>query len=173
MDIKLTDAERLILANQYKILSYVDTNESDGWAQLSDQLRAGHAWLYEDQLGMMMSPVLPQADADFVIKVLGIYSDMRDSLGALDDKSGITEHNVYFPGFDGNDRDEVMLLSFTEALRRDGRFSQTIPAGRDLNSHCPTLRGYRRMVGQWEEMGRPRYPLDKGQIEALVLAKRT
>jgi uncharacterized protein YfbU (UPF0304 family) len=173
MDISLTDAERLILANQYRILSYLDRNEGESWSQLSDQLRDGHAWLYDSYLKMSMSPVLSEDDARFVIRVLALYSEMRDSYLALNDKGGISDHDVLYPGFDGNDSYEAVLLRFTEALRTEGKFQNTLTKDRDLNSHFTSVRGYRRMIAAWEQMGEPRYPLAKSQIEELVLMKRT
>jgi uncharacterized protein YfbU (UPF0304 family) len=173
MDIKLTDAERLILSNQYRIMALLDRSERDGWEQLSEQLRDGHAYFYENHLKMTMRPNLEEADTNFVLRVLGIYSDMAASYQALEEKGDIKEHDVRFPGFDGNDSYEAVLLQFTEALRKDRRFSETLPEGRDLNSHFPAARGYRRIVATWEQMGGPQYLLDKAQIEELLLVRRT
>lgn len=173
MDIKLTDAERLLLSNQYRIMSLLDANEKEYWEQLSEQLRDGHAFLYGSHLKMTMRPVLEEGDADFVIRVLGIYSDMAASYAELEDKGDLKEHDVRFPGFDGNDSYETVLLRFTEALRRDGRYVDTLPEGRDLNSHFSAQRGYRRIVATWEQMGEPRYPLSKDQLEQLLVARRT
>lgn len=173
MDIKLTDAERLILSNQYRIMSLLDKNEEDCWKQLSEQLRNGHAFLYDSHLQMTMRPVLEEGDADFVIKVLGIYSDLSASYAELEEKGDLKEHDVRFPGFDGNDSYEGVLLQFTEALRRDGRYRETLPAGRDLNSHFTTVRGYRRVIATWEQMGEPRYPLSKEHLQELLIARRT
>ena len=170
MEIKFTDAERLILSNQYRILSHLDKNEGEYWAQLSDQLRDGHVWLYGNHMRMNMSPVLPDEDARFVVKVLGIYSVMRDSYHALGDKAGIDEYHVKFPGFDGNDSYEAGLLHFTDALRKDGRFKDTLPESHTLNSHFTAVPGYRRLVAKWEEMGEPQYPLSQAQIEQLIAA---
>jgi len=112
-------------------------------------------------------------DARFVVRVVGLYSEMKDSYNVLEDKTGIADYDVTFPGFDGNDSYESMLLGFTEALRRDGRFRDTLSEGRSLNSHCTSVRGYRRLVATWEQMGEPRYPLTKAQIEELVLITNT
>ena len=173
MDIKLTDAERLILSNQYRIMARVDASEREYWEQLSEQLRDGHAYFYESHLKMTMRPNLEEADTIFVLRILGIYSDMADSYQALEEKGDIKEHDVRFPGFDGNDSYEAVLLQFTEALRKDRRFSDTIPEGRDLNSHFSAVREYRRIVATWEQMGEPRYPLSKDQLEQLLVARRT
>lgn len=43
MTIKLSDAERAILANQHDILSYLNTNEQDHHRQLAHNLRHGYA----------------------------------------------------------------------------------------------------------------------------------
>ena len=84
-------------------MSLLDENEKGYWEQLSQQLRDGHAYLYESHLKMTMRPGLKEADTDFVIRVLGIYSYMAASYAALDDKGDLKAHDVRFPGFDGND----------------------------------------------------------------------
>jgi len=173
MDIKISDAERLILANQFRILSHLDKNDGEYWEQLSGQLRDGHEWLYKSYMNMNMSPVLADDDATFVVKVVGLYSVMKDSYAALEDKTGISDYEVTFPGFDGNDSYESTLLGFTEALRRDGRFKDTLSEGRSLNSHCTSVRGYRRLIATWEQMGEPHYPLTKTQIEELALIRKS
>ena len=48
MDIKLTPAERLILANQYEILGHLN---SDLYARrLAENLRNGYVFLYRDMI---------------------------------------------------------------------------------------------------------------------------
>lgn len=97
--LELTDTHRLILANQFEILGILKKDE--GYTRLADQLREGHEWLYQQSLEYL-SPNLLKEDAELVLTILGIYSDIRESYEKLEDKSGITPQEVVFPGFDGN-----------------------------------------------------------------------
>ena len=163
--IELTDIERLLLANQYEILGHL--TKDDGYSRMAENLRDGHKWLYE-QHATRISDNLPSEDVDHVLTILGIYSDLKASYTKLNDKSGVDEHLVNFPGFDGNNESE--LLHFAGALSKNGNYSDTV--GKDArNSHMPTTDMYRRMIEEWREMGSPRYPLSKAQILAIIATK--
>lgn len=163
--LELTDTERLILANQYEILSLLrDGDES--LARLAENLRDGHKWIYEEKL--RISENLSDQDAEHVLAILGIYSDLRDSYNELADKSGIEERTVTFPGFDGNNESE--LLSFSRALSANGNYQQTI-GDTARNSHMPTRDIYSRMIGEWRRLGKPHYPYTKEQIVAILGAR--
>jgi uncharacterized protein YfbU (UPF0304 family) len=163
--IKLTDTERLILANQYEILS--ELRKDEDYARMAKTLRNGHEWLYSQYFDYL-SPNLPEHEVEHVLAILGIYGDLRDSYNKLSDKSGIEKHQVEFPGFDGNNEPE--LLSFARALRAHDRFAETL--GEEAkNSHMPTTDVYQRMIARWRELGEPRYPYDKETILEIVAAR--
>ena len=96
--IKLTDVERLILANQYEILSKLSDDKT--YAKWAETLRGGYEWLYSQYFDHL-SPNL-QREAEHVLAIPGIYSDLRDSYAQLPDKTGIDPRQIEFPGFDGN-----------------------------------------------------------------------
>jgi len=164
MEIELTDKDRLLLANQFEILGLL---KKDNYYLLkAEALRDGHKWLYRD---LNMCEVLPDSSAEHVLTILGIYSDLRDSYNKLTDKSGIDEHEVVFPGFDGNNESE--LLSFAEALRKDGRFSNTLGTS-SKNSHHPTTDIYSRMIYKHSELGKLTYPYSKHVIRQIIDAMK-
>jgi uncharacterized protein len=165
-DLNLTDAERLILANQYEIMSLL--HEDKSYLQLSKQLRDGHAWLYRQSF-QHLAPVLPDEDAKFVLRILSIYDQLFHSFQKLDDKSGLTEEDVRFPGFDGNDSYESRLLGFAEALAEDRRYPDILSVQRGANSHCQAVPGYKQVIERWRAMGAPRdFNLSKEQIQTLL-----
>ena len=163
--IELNNTERLILANQYKILSLLE--EEDSYARLSEQLLEGHEWLYSQALDNI-SEVMPSEDAEHVLTILGIFGDLRDSYAELADKTGIEPHQVVFAGFDGNN--ESGLRSFARALRTSDRFVETL--GDEIkNSHMPTTDMYKRMIAKWRELGEPNYPYSKDAMLAIIGAR--
>lgn len=169
MKFDITDKERLILANQYEILSKLDKNEGDYYARLAGNLRQGHAWLY-NQAFDHLAPVLADEQASLVTTILGIYADMKNSYRDIKEETeGIDESRLEFPGFDGNNESE--LLGFTGALLEDGRYVHLL-GKTALNSHCAMEDTYSRMIGRWHELGEPRYPLSKEHIQSLLSANR-
>lgn len=164
--VKLSDLDRLMLANQYEILAHLKPDQ--GYGDVARELRDGHEWLYRQWLDNLISPVLPDENAEFVLKILGIYHDIASSYRELTDKSGIEERNIQFPGFDGNNESD--LLHFVAALRKNGRFIETIGESAK-NSHMPVVDIYQRMIDEWERLGKPQYPYSKEIIQKIFGAR--
>ena len=68
-NLNLTDNERLILANQYEIMSLLDKHSSEYYLSMSATLKAGHKWLY-DQFFDSLSENLSDEEIKAVIKYL-------------------------------------------------------------------------------------------------------
>lgn len=163
--VTLTDTERLILSNQYEIMSMIGKDKH--YALMAETLRAGHKWLY-DGFFDHVSENLSDDQTKHVITILGIYSELRDSYGVLTDKTDIDEVMLHFPGFDGNN--ECDLLSFADSLIKHGRFTTTL-GGSAENSHTETTDIYSRMIKCWQELGRPKYPYSKDNIQKILAAR--
>jgi uncharacterized protein YfbU (UPF0304 family) len=163
-ELKLTAVERLMLANQYEILALL--KKDDSYEDMAKNLRDGYKWIY-DQYAQHLSEDLPDEDAEHVLAILGIFSDMSDSYDQLTDKSGIDEHYVRFHGFDGNN--EAEFLGFASALSKNGNYSKTV-GKHARNSHMPTTAAYRRMIEEWKRLGEPNYPYSKDTILSITTA---
>jgi len=164
---ELTDAERLILSNQYQLLAKLE--DDDHYALMAETLRRGYKWLYDEYLEQSLWPNVDDDKAEFVVDVLDIYSAMKSSYGELEDKSGIEAREVEFPGFDGNN--EADLMGFANFLLKHGRFDDVLNKGGN-NSHMPTVEIYGRMLQAWRDMGEPTYPYSKEQIRQLLDARK-
>lgn len=171
----LTDAERLILANQYQILSRLEKLESgrenDEYEQLADQLLNGYDFLYQGFIGQIVSDVLSPEQTQHVLDTLNLFSALKASYDNLEPalQEEIDKRDVTFQGFDGNNETEELL--FAEALEKAGRYSITLRSVEDLNSHFPTNDIYRRMIQVWEELGYPHYPMSVDQIKRIAEAR--
>lgn len=158
---KLTDVERLILANQLQILSKLENDSS--YAEVAKQLREGHEWLYLQNLHVFDN--LPAKKAKFVLDVLNLYEDLIRSYEALTDKDGIEKSALVFPGFDGNHESDLLL--FLGALFDEKRYLQVLE-NNDLNSHMPMVSIYERMLYEHELLGSPRAPFTSRQIKLIL-----
>jgi len=164
MDIKLTPAERLILANQYEILGEL---RSDDYAKrLAENLRNGYEFLYRDVFESV-SPEMDETSTKFVLDTLIMYQAIENSWEDLGKPGEIKAIDVEFPGFDGNN--EGRFYGFACALADDNRFTAQLGL-RGKNSHSPKASTYRRMLAVWKELA-DQYALTKDQIQ-LVLAAR-
>jgi uncharacterized protein YfbU (UPF0304 family) len=164
--VSLTPKDRLILANQYEILGLLTKDAH--FTRLAGNLRDGHKWIYEKAHALEIADDLSDETTEHVLSILGIYSDLRDSYKDLADKTGIDERDVLFPGFDGNNEGE--LLHFAQALSQNGNYTTTI-GEHAISSHMRTTQMYQRMIQEWLRLGKPRYPLSKEQVQALLAAK--
>jgi len=161
MEIELTDKERLFLANQYEILGTL--KDDNVLLRLSDQLRNGHKWLYAQSFDSLY-PNLEDEQAELVIDTLQLYEIISDSYERLVDKSGVSEQNTRFGGFDGNN--EYQLIGFVDALKKDERFVDIIEQG-IRNSHSRKAHVYEAMIQRWKNLGEP-YELSKDQILEIL-----
>ena len=163
MKIELTDKERLFLVNQHEILGHLNKDNSDYHFKLAEQLRDGHEWLYSQSFDNF-SENLPDDAAELVLNILQIYEMIQDAYDGLSDKSLISEHQIKFPGFDGNNETEFM--GFVDALEKDNRFVDVIQTG-NRNSHSPKVHVYERMIAKWQAFGKP-YNLTTEQLIEIL-----
>ncbi|TNC78536.1 YfbU family protein [Janthinobacterium lividum] len=165
MDIKLTNAERLILANQFEILGHM--HEDKEKIRMASHLRDGHEFLYRDLLGTV-SPEMDKDTTEFVLDTLSMYRAMNHSLIELGIDTDIKKEDVEWPGFDGNN--EGSLYFFTRALSSDGRFDELL--GEDgVNSHSPMAYVYQQMLPIWKALGDSRHRLTAAQINEILAAR--
>lgn len=165
MDIKFTDAERVLLANQYAILGHLE--DSSDYKRLSQNLRDGHEYLYRD-LFNWISPEMDRQTTQFVLDALSMYQAINDSWITLGSPSDIKAQDVKWPGFDGNN--EGTLYSFSCALAQDNRFEDQL-GERGVNSHSEMTSTYRKMLAKWRDLGAPRHPMSSDEIKTVLAAR--
>lgn len=147
-----TDAERLILANQYRILAHLEPNRADAYECAERMLLEGHTWALE-ALGEIELPQ-PQVSEEvvrFVFDVLDMYRvlNMAAQHHGIDADS-LPDGAARFEGFDGNN--ETDHLAVAKVLQATGnRWTESLGNG-DLNSHRPCLQMYERMLGVWRSV---------------------
>lgn len=167
---KLSDVERLLLANQFRILEQLapDTSEKNDYGQRAEVLERGftglYSWVFE-----YLDTALPEQVCEEVFEILNMHRALRHSFDALDDKSGLDSAEVAFRGFDGNE--ETEHYCFAEFLRRKydgGRYGE-LHKDPD-NSHAPVLESYKRMLSVWHNLGSS-YALTKDEINSILSAR--
>lgn len=165
MDIKLTDSERMILANQYQILGHLE--DDPDFKRVAQNLRDGHEFLYRDMLNWV-SPEMDRESTGFVLDALSLYQALKESWSTLGSPSDIKADDVRWPGFDGNN--EGTFYGFTCALAGDRRYEDQL-GERGVNSHSLMTSTYRKMIAKWRELGEPRHPMAAAQIKEIIAAR--
>ncbi|SRR6266705_2746470 len=150
---KLTKTERWILINQYCILEKLDPGEAKHYARCREILENG----YEFHYGEITQHIYKDNDtmsteaSREVLDILEMFSVLKRSYDALEDKAGIEDYRIKFHGFDGNDLLEVKYLGYASFFcNSDGGRYTELDKGDDFNSHMPTLRTYRSMLNEWK-----------------------
>lgn len=163
--------KRLVLANQYTILSHLDRDNADYWENASR--KAVEGWPvddlpYVDQVRSYLQNALTREDQHFVLDALNVFELLQNGL-----KLGFqpTRENAItkFPGFDGNK--ETKLLAYAQyAVEDEKRFESIERLSHDFNSHAPMAEMYQRMIRVWEQRGRP-LQISRDLFQSLIDAQ--
>jgi uncharacterized protein len=147
---------RLVLANQYAILSHLDRDNADYWDNAVR--KAVEGWPvddlpYVDQVRSYLRNALTREDQHFVLDALNVFELIQDGLKRGFEPAS-TNAITKFPGFDGNK--ETKLLAYARyAVQEEKRFESIELMSHDFNSHAPMAEMYQRMIRVWEQQGRP------------------
>jgi uncharacterized protein YfbU (UPF0304 family) len=163
--------KRLVLANQYAILSHLDRDNADSWD--SAVRKAIEGWPVDDlpyveQVQSYLRNALTREDQHFVLDALNVFELLQDGL-----KRGLKPQRdnavLKFPGFDGNNETKLMAYA-RHAVQEEQRFESVERMSHDFNSHAPMVEMYQRMIRVWEQRGRP-LQISHDLFEALIDAQ--
>lgn len=162
--------KRLVLINQYTILSHVDREGREEWERAAAKVR--RHWPVDELPGVpeLLSArrdPFTEGDRDFVYGVLAMYEALQhaenESVVRADGQGAL------FDGFDGNG--ETKHMAYTRSLVHDeGKWEHLRTSNKDFNAHHPTLEIYGRMLKAWDSQGRP-FILTADQYAALLAAR--
>jgi len=143
----LSKVERLMLANQLRILEKLDSENADEYRKDRDIIVHGYTIQYEDVFTEIYDEMSVE-ECRYVYDVLDLYRVLIRSYEELKDKEGLTLDDVKFEGFDGNN--ESKRWAFAKHLKEEGRWTETLTDA-PLNSHSmSTMSLYPRMLKRFE-----------------------
>jgi uncharacterized protein YfbU (UPF0304 family) len=153
---QLSLKERLMLANQFKILEALYPNEAETYATYRTAVEDG----YEAEYGRIeerFESRLSKEACKEVWDILDMYRALQSAYQQLDDKGDISPQDVVFDGFDGNDKVENSLMGYARYIVDDlGRYD-SLQRSASMNSHILRLNHYRAMFKEWEDAGKSWY----------------
>ncbi|MDH6427264.1 MULTISPECIES: YfbU family protein [unclassified Paenibacillus] len=167
----LSMQERLLLYNQYDILERLNPEDAETYQNYKNILQNGYKYHYDDIVHWFSDEMSEEA-SQLVGDVLDMYSSLLNSYSNLEDKNGIDERRINFPGFDGNN--ETREIGYTRFFLNDlGRFSELRQNGHNqYNSHRRMIPKYREMLRVWSSKNvETRYSnLSKEEINEIINA---
>ncbi len=165
MDLSLT--ERVIIANQFKILEKLYPDEAEYYSNHRKALECGYKLHYADIVENFYDE-MSEEECREVIDILDMYRALTNSYNRLPDKTGIDEDKIRFDGFDGNDETSQYLYTQYYIVDLD-RYNELTYGQKhpDLNSHGHRLGKYRTMLAAWKSID-DRHNLNSNQIRAIL-----
>lgn len=164
---ELTESERLILSNQYKILEGLYPDQANEYKKHRKIVEDGYTLNYEE-ISRHIFDELTANGCREVLDILNMFYALQASYQALENKEGIT---IRFPGFDGNN--ETKRMEYTRFYITElQRFTELIDIAEspDFNSHRQTLRLYRLMLDMWDQCAE-KNNLTREEIERIISAR--
>jgi len=165
----LTFAERVILANQYRLLEVLHPDAAPDYHARRVVVEGGFESEYDETLrGLVIMDPVPSTVCEEVVGILGMFRALYSSYTRLSeaDKQGVDADRVRFRGFDGNE--ETREFRYARFMIRDGRWGEFKPEDDDgYNSHIAVLPRYRRMRDAWKRLGESQ-TLDREAILTII-----
>lgn len=151
---ELTLTERMILANQYRILGLLDPSAADHYDLNEKIVTRGYTKSYWQLENDIEKEPMSEATGEFVYEILEMYRAIFDSNQALPSAAQLDAGVVSFRGFDGNHESE--LKSYATFLLNDcDLYRELHNADHSYNSHAPMWPRYEAMTLHWQSLGKP------------------
>lgn len=148
----LSEVERLLLSNQFRIRAAIEPDNSEQLTQYADILQAGHVGLYGHMFDTLSAGTSEQ-DLEEMDAIVTMFNFIDNALAELtpEQKAKLDLNRLRFEGFDANAGKHHSLLKFM--MEKMDSFSEL--DGRNINSHTSSsLPRYLRMVAVYEPLRR-------------------
>ncbi|KLN96878.1 YfbU family protein [Moellerella wisconsensis] len=163
---EMTNAQRLILSNQYKMMTMLDPDNAERYRRLQTVIERG--------FGLQMR----ELDRDFgelsedscrqIINIMEMYHALQVSHENLKDIDGVDPRRVQFLGFDA--ATEARYLSYVRFMvNTEGRYTHFDSGTHGFNSQTPMWDKYSRMLNIWQSCPR-QYHLSAVEINQIINA---
>ncbi|UTV28393.1 YfbU family protein [Photobacterium atrarenae] len=165
---EMTNAQRLILSNQYNLMAQMDPENAAKYRRLQTIVERGY--------GLQMRELnkdfgcLSEEECRQVIDAMELHHALQESYKMLDaDKQvDVEPRRLQFLGFDA--ATESQLVHYVRFLtEEEGLYPQFEKAEHNFNSQVPMQDKYQRMLQTWRNCPR-QYHLSATEIQQIVNA---
>lgn len=165
----LTLKERLLLANQYRILELLEPDQAAKHAG-NRQILAGAVETHYVTLLDDFSNAINLDLSREVMDILAMFTRLRLSFDHLGEECSVHEEAIAFGGFHPEIEHEMLSYArfYMKKLGRHRWLSED--AGQGLESSVPMLKAYRKMLEEWRIIGLSKV-LDENEIRRILSAR--
>ncbi|MEZ8832925.1 YfbU family protein [Vibrio cyclitrophicus] len=165
---EMTNAQRLILSNQYYLMSQMNPENSAKYQRLQTIVERG----YELQMRELNKEFgcLTEAECREIIDMMEMYHAMQESnkMLAEQERAEVDQRRLQFLGFDI--ASEAQIVHYVRFLvDSEGLYPQFDKADHHFNSQMPMLEKYRRMLTTWRNCPR-QYHLCSTELSQIFSA---
>ncbi|ERM60399.1 MULTISPECIES: YfbU family protein [Vibrio] len=165
---EMTNAQRLILSNQYYLMSQMNPENSAKYQRLQTIVERG----YELQMRELNKEFgcLTEAECREIIDIMEMYHAMQESnkMLAEQERAEVDQRRLQFLGFDI--ASEAQIVHYVRFLvDSEGLYPQFDKADHHFNSQMPMLEKYRRMLTTWRNCPR-QYHLCSTELSQIFSA---
>lgn len=164
----LTIKERVIIANQLKILEIIDADNAIYYARHRKAIESGYKLHYSWVAEAIDENEMSEEDCQEVLNVLDMYRAITASFERIKECSSLKQSDIRFKGYDGNN--EGNQYAYTNYFITDlDRFNELCLGSKypDFNSHCPRRQKYSKMLDIWNKFPN-KFELSEDQIKELL-----
>ncbi|NMP27243.1 YfbU family protein [Rahnella sp. SAP-1] len=163
---EMTHAQRLILSNQYKMMTLLDPDNAERYRRLQTIVERG--------FGLQMRELdrefgaLAEETCRTIINIMEMYHAMQVSFSNLTDAAGVDPRRVQFLGFDA--ATEARYLSYVRFMvNTEGRYTDFDAGTHGFNAQTKMWEKYQRMLSVWQACPR-QYHLSAVEITQIINA---
>ena len=163
---EMPNAQRLILSNQYKMMTMLDPDNAERYRRLQTIIERGYG-LQMRELDREFGQ-LTEETCRTVIDIMEMYHAMHASWTNLKDNQSIDERRVTFLGFDA--ATEARFLGYVRFMVNvEGRYALFDSGTHGFHAQTTMWEKYQRMLKVWQSCPR-QYHLSANEIAQIINA---
>lgn len=147
----LTIFERATLANQFKILSFLDTANTESHLTDAEIFENGYTGLYSEALQHINSEETSRETCTETHDILTMFRYITNAVARLtpEEKAALDLKKIKFDGFDANNDDHYHFATFM--IEKQEKYTEY--ADKEINSHSmASMIRYRRMLPVYKKI---------------------
>ncbi|KOC92028.1 YfbU family protein [Winslowiella iniecta] len=163
---EMTHAQRLILSNQYKIMTMLDPDHAERYRRQQTIVERGYGLQLREldrEFGELSEEVCRT-----LIAIMEMHHALHVSWTNLKDNRGLEQRRLAFLGFDA--ATEARYLGYVRFMVSvEGRYTQFDSGTHGFNAQTPMWEKYQRMLTVWQTCPR-QYHLSANEIAQIINA---
>ncbi|MFZ7305882.1 YfbU family protein [Avibacterium avium] len=163
---EMTSTQRLILANQYKLMGLLDPNNAAKYARLETIVKGGFG-LELKELDKEFSN-LSEQECQTVRDTLEMYHALHVSYSNLGDTTTVTPHRLQFAGYCAV-REKKYLNYLRFITTTEGKYPEFMQCEYGCDSQTPMWDKYIKMLEAWRSCPHE-YHLSMAEIQKILNA---